>query len=153
MSRKRQYFTKVPQLLIPMPCPSINPKIFLVGPNYFGPVQTIFSTSQNSKYSGEKTFLVQSKSFWSCLLYMIVQGQVITLRDKKIKFKHPFRFRKLKNSVSTHMLFWEFSLKSHKYRISANSCRDNYSFLELWVRQLIKGDNYSREETNFFGFL
>ena len=33
------------------------------------------------------------------------------------------------------------------YRISANSCRDNYSFLEALVRQLFKGDNYSKEET------
>ena len=39
----------------------------------------------------------------------------------------------------------------HYYRISANSCRDNYSFLEVWVRQLFKGDNYSREE--IIGFL
>ena len=39
------------------------------------------------------------------------------------------------------------------YRISANSCRDNYSFFEAWVRQLFKGDNYSKEETiNFFLF-
>ena len=29
-----------------------------------------------------------------------------------------------------------------KYRISANSCRDNYSFLELKVRQVFKGGNY-----------
>ena len=36
------------------------------------------------------------------------------------------------------------------YRISANSCRDNYSFLRLVVRQLFKGDNYSREETIVF---
>ena len=33
------------------------------------------------------------------------------------------------------------------YRISANSCRDNYSFFGLWVQQLFKGDNYLREET------
>ena len=40
-----------------------------------------------------------------------------------------------------------------KYRISANSCRDNYSFFGLWVRQLFKGDNYSKEETiNFYLF-
>ena len=39
-----------------------------------------------------------------------------------------------------------------KYRISANSCRDKYSFFELWVRQLIKGDNYSREITIFSWF-
>ena len=39
------------------------------------------------------------------------------------------------------------------YRISANSCRDNYSFFGLWVRQLFKGDNYSKEETiNFYLF-
>ena len=42
---------------------------------------------------------------------------------------------------------------NYDYRISANSCRDNYSFLRLWVRQLFKGDNYSKEETiNFFRF-
>ena len=33
------------------------------------------------------------------------------------------------------------------YHISANSCRDNYSFLEALVRQLFKGDNYSKEGT------
>ena len=37
--------------------------------------------------------------------------------------------------------------KSFVYRISANSCRDNYYFFRLKVRQLFKGDNYSREET------
>ena len=36
------------------------------------------------------------------------------------------------------------------YRISANSCRDNYSFFETWLRQLFKGDNYSKEETIVF---
>ena len=34
-----------------------------------------------------------------------------------------------------------------KYRISANSFRGNYSFLEVGVRQLFKGGNYSKEET------
>ena len=39
------------------------------------------------------------------------------------------------------------------YRISANSFRGNYSFLEDGVRQLFKGGNYSREETiNLLGF-
>ena len=39
------------------------------------------------------------------------------------------------------------------YRISANSFRGNYSFLEVEVRKLFKGGNYSREETiNFFLF-
>ena len=38
----------------------------------------------------------------------------------------------------------------HKYRISANSFRGNYSFLEVEVRQLFKGGNYSREETIVF---
>ena len=33
------------------------------------------------------------------------------------------------------------------YRISANSFRGNYSFLEVRVRKLFKGGNYSREET------
>ena len=33
------------------------------------------------------------------------------------------------------------------YRISANSFRGNYSFLEVGVRQLFKGGNYSRAET------
>ena len=33
------------------------------------------------------------------------------------------------------------------YRISANSFRGNYSFLEVEVRKLFKGGNYSREET------
>ena len=46
-----------------------------------------------------------------------------------------------------------FILEDSNYRISANSCRDNYSFFEAWVRQLFKGDNYSKEETiNFLVF-
>ena len=36
------------------------------------------------------------------------------------------------------------------YRISANSFRGNYSFLEVEVRQLFKGGNYSKEETIVF---
>ena len=40
------------------------------------------------------------------------------------------------------------------YRISANNCSYNYSFLRLMVLQLFKGDNYTREETIvFLGFL
>ena len=40
-----------------------------------------------------------------------------------------------------------------EYRISANSFRGNYFFLEVEVRQLFKGENYSREETiNFLHF-
>ena len=35
----------------------------------------------------------------------------------------------------------------YMYCISVNSCRNNYSFFGLWVRQLFKGDNYSREKT------
>ena len=33
------------------------------------------------------------------------------------------------------------------YRISSYSCRGNYSSLEVGVRQLFKGGNYSKEET------
>jgi len=33
------------------------------------------------------------------------------------------------------------------YRISSYSCRSNYYFLEVGVRQLFKEGNYSREET------
>ena len=40
--------------------------------------------------------------------------------------------------------------KSFVYHISANRCRDNYYFFRLKVRQLFKGDNYSREETIVF---
>ena len=36
------------------------------------------------------------------------------------------------------------------YRISANSFRGNYSFLEVGVRKLFKGGKYSREETILF---
>ena len=36
------------------------------------------------------------------------------------------------------------------YRISANSFRGNYSFLEAGLRQVFKGGNYSREETILF---
>ena len=35
----------------------------------------------------------------------------------------------------------------YEYCISANSFCGNYSFLEVGVRQLFKGGNYSREET------
>ena len=51
---------------------------------------------------------------------------------------------------STAKCFVCDKIKSCNYRISANSCRDNYSFFELLVRQLFKGDNYSREETIVF---
>ena len=34
------------------------------------------------------------------------------------------------------------------YRISANSFRGNYSFLKAVMRQVFKGGNYSRAETN-----
>ena len=36
------------------------------------------------------------------------------------------------------------------YRISANSFRGNYSFLDLGVRKLFKGGKYKREETIVF---
>ena len=40
------------------------------------------------------------------------------------------------------------------YRISANSFRRNYAFLEVGSRKLFKGGNYSREEIiDFFHFL
>jgi hypothetical protein len=39
-----------------------------------------------------------------------------------------------------------------EYRISANSFRGNYSFLEVGVGQVCKGGNYSREEMLFFFF-
>ena len=59
--------------------------------------------------------------------------------------------------LSRYVVTCRISLRSclkFIYRISANSCRDNYSFFGLWVRQLIKGDNYSKEETiNFYLFL
>ena len=47
---------------------------------------------------------------------------------------------------------WSFWSKSriYIYRISANSFRENYSFLELGVRKLFKGGKYSREETIVF---
>ena len=57
------------------------------------------------------------------------------------------------NDVSANFNNPRPSLILNNYRISANSCRDNYSFFEAWVRQLFKGDNYSKEETiNFFLF-
>ena len=41
-----------------------------------------------------------------------------------------------------------------RYRISANSFGGNYSFLEVEVRKLFKGGNFSREETIvFFHFM
>ena len=38
-------------------------------------------------------------------------------------------------------------VEEHGYRISANSFRGNYSFLEVEVRQLFKGGKYSTAET------
>ena len=46
---------------------------------------------------------------------------------------------------------WIACKSKSMYRISANSCRDNYSFLEaldattIQGRQLFKGGNYSRK--------
>ena len=49
--------------------------------------------------------------------------------------------------------FTRSNLAHYDYRISANSFRGNYSFLEAEVRQLFKGGNYSREKTiDFFNF-
>ena len=52
------------------------------------------------------------------------------------------------------VIIWISNIKPRcfyeKYRISANSFRGNYSFLEVGVRQLFKGGNYSREETIYF---
>ena len=62
-------------------------------------------------------------------------------KEKKIHFV----LRCMKQSVRIHSE-GTFS----KYRISANSFRGNYSFLELGVRKLFKGGNYSREETIVF---
>ena len=45
--------------------------------------------------------------------------------------------------------FWNIHISSD-YRISANSFRGNYSFLEVGVRKLFKGGKYSREETILF---
>ena len=43
-----------------------------------------------------------------------------------------------------------FLIRILEYRISANSFRGNYSFLEVGVWQVFKGGNYSREETIVF---
>ena len=47
---------------------------------------------------------------------------------------HKFFFPLLFNRCIVSLLFY--------YRISANSCSDIYSFLEVWVQQLFKGGNY-----------
>ena len=52
-------------------------------------------------------------------------------------------------------LYWSSPMPSHsmlssRYRISSYSCRGNYSFLEVGVRQQFKGGNYSKEETIVF---
>ena len=65
-----------------------------------------------------------------------------------------------------HAALWYYSVKSgvnfqnfdvldfyevrYAYRISANSCRDNYSFLRLRVRQVFKGGYNSKKETIVF---
>ena len=43
-----------------------------------------------------------------------------------------------------------FDSQFKRYRISANNFRGNYSFLEVGVRKLLKGGNYSGEETIVF---
>ena len=59
--------------------------------------------------------------------------------------------------ISFSFLFWSRSYTytiGTNYRISSYSCRGNYSFLEVGVRQLFKGGNYSKEETiDLFSFL
>ena len=45
---------------------------------------------------------------------------------------------------------WRLQVRNELNRlidISSNSCRGNYSFLEVGLRQLFKGGNYSKEET------
>ena len=54
-------------------------------------------------------------------------------------------YEKKGDFTSFHAFNWK-----QGYRISANSFRGNYSFLEVGVRQLFKGGNYSREETIVF---
>ena len=52
-----------------------------------------------------------------------------------------------------HCYLSEFLTRFYKYRISSYSCRGNYSFLEVGVRQVFKGGNCSREETIGFFFI
>ena len=56
----------------------------------------------------------------------------------------------INNFCTTYFLLTMTSFDICRYRISANSFRGNYSFLEVWVRQVFKGGNYSREETIVF---
>ena len=49
-------------------------------------------------------------------------------------------------NLVSNIKVWPYFQKI-KYRISSYSCRRNYSFLEVMVRQLFKGGNYSKEET------
>ena len=51
------------------------------------------------------------------------------------------------NLILSNVLIRVESNFDDKYRISSYNCRGNYSFLEVEVRQLFKGGNYSREET------
>jgi hypothetical protein len=56
----------------------------------------------------------------------------------------------LRKAIKGHNLRHILMHISKKYRISANGFRGNYSFLEVGVRQVFKGGNYSREETIVF---
>ena len=53
----------------------------------------------------------------------------------------------VKQALDTEPRFFYQVGHETTYRISANSFRGNYSFLEVGVRQVFKGGNYSREET------
>ena len=55
-----------------------------------------------------------------------------------------------KQNKNEHKRQTNINQTQNTYRISANSFRGNYSFLEVGVRQLFKGGNYSKEETIYF---
>ena len=82
-----------------------------------------------------KLFFAKALLFWFNFLFCVI------LRRNIGAWIHATFLRK-------YTCKWNLDIL--KYRITANSCRDNYSFFRLKVRQLFKGDNYSREETIVF---
>ena len=72
---------------------------------------------------------------------------------EKLRKERPLKIQKFKEEKRqaelVRIIVNYLYLSSHRYRISANSCRDYYSCFGFEMQQVFKGGNYSREETIF----
>ena len=86
------------------------------------------------------TYRVSDLKSWVLLLSQLL-CQIIV---KWWKHKHwCFQRNNMSKIVHFGILIQVLSWKNNfRYRISSYSCRGNYSFLEVWVRQLFKGGKY-----------